>query len=65
MRDMDRLLDDWIRQNEPSDEVVRRMKARIFEQVAKNAPVNPQRLISSIFAEAFRCLQAPMVFVPN
>ena len=65
MREMDRLMENWMRHNEPSDEVVRRMKARIFEQVAKNAPVNPQRLISSIFAEAFRCLQIPMAFVAN
>ena len=62
MREMDRLLEHWMRQNEPSDEVVRRMKARSFDQVAKNKPVNPQRLISSIFSEAFRCLQVPMVF---
>jgi hypothetical protein len=62
MHEMDRLLENWMRQNEPSKMVVVRMRDRLYEQIAAESPVNPQRLISSIFAEAFQCLRAPVAF---
>jgi len=65
MRDMDRLLSELMRQSEPSDDVLLRMRIQISNLAVSASPVDPERLISSIFEKAFGGMQNAWAFARN